>query len=225
MHAPTPALLSNLSCVASALCSPFHSETFVWFLNRTAYAPLLPSRHYEPRFTNAIVDGVKNVENRFGRVLNVQMFILCVAPRRLMLRVLCRYFSAVGDGGAAGLVKDIILDTGGNLNWLTVRLLCARLLRAITLCLVSFLHALHVPHPVTLNPFPSRIIPQPVSKVDSNTQTAAASGSDFIGTPRALRLSCGSAGSTFVISEGNACVLPSAPHVFKPVALPACAGA
>lgn len=151
------------------------------------------------------------------------MFILCVAARRLMLRVLCRYFSAVGDGGAAGLIKDIILDTGGNLNWLTVRLPCARLLRAITLCLVSFLHAFHVPHPVTLNPFPSRIISQPVSKVDSNTQTAAASGSDFIGTPRALRLSCGSAGSTFVISEGNACVLPTAPHVFKPVALPACA--
>jgi hypothetical protein len=71
MHAPTPALLSNLSCVASALCSPFHSETFVRFLNRTAYTSLLPSRHYEPRFTNAIVDGVKNVENRYGRVLNV----------------------------------------------------------------------------------------------------------------------------------------------------------
>jgi hypothetical protein len=138
MHAPTPALLSNLSCVASPLRSPFLSETFVRFLNRTAYAPLLPSRHYEPRFTNAIVDGVKNVENRFGRVLNVQMFILSVAPRRLMLRVLCRYFSAVGDGGAAGLVKDIILDTGGNLNWLTVRLPCARLLRAITLSYLAF---------------------------------------------------------------------------------------
>ena len=48
--------------------------------------------------------------------------------------------------------------------------------------------------------------------MDSNTQTASSSGSAFIGTPRALRLACGSAGSTFVISEGNACVLPPSPN-------------
>jgi hypothetical protein len=39
----------------------------------------------------------------------------------MTLLLLCRYFGAVGDGGAAGLVKDIILDTAGDLNWLTVR--------------------------------------------------------------------------------------------------------
>lgn len=116
----------------------------------------------------------------------------------LTLFLLLRYFGGVGDGGAAGLVKDIILDTGGGLNWLTVRqlarphlsspFLSVYLVRAKTQCSASS--------------------PCPRFQVDSNTQTAAASGSAFIGTPRALRLSCGSVGSTFFISEGNACVLP-----------------
>jgi hypothetical protein len=67
-----------------------------------------------------------------------------------------------------------------------------------------------------------RLPPHPshVFKVDPNTQTAAAPGSAFIDTPRALRLSCGSAGSTFVISEGNACVTSHTAGPCPPPPLP-----
>ena len=62
---------------------------------------------------------------------------------RVMRPVFCRYFGAMGGGGAAGLVKDIILDTGGNLNWLTVRPACA-----CSLFTVPFLVLFARPHVV-----------------------------------------------------------------------------
>ena len=82
--------------------------------------------HYEPRFTNAIADGVKNVENRSRTQCLALIYEWFIAVSHALQRGVTpcrsrRYFGGVGDGGAAGLVKDIILDTGGGLNWLTVR--------------------------------------------------------------------------------------------------------